>query len=217
MAVAEHENWRAKAGEFPSSPNAVHPSQKDPEATKNEVRNLYKKDITDLDALGYELAPIFGLEKSALSSNRVQNLFTEPAVMNTFMNFERVYLMGQWTLPVAKWEPVLELVQQHERDYDWAWGDESKQNRHDPNVAYARHILMIQCNIHSLPLVSDPAKMASWLKKATLFEQTWVLTHALMFLQLGAMQGNKSEAPLIARVLNSVGLLKPLVSRATKG
>ncbi|KAK6949594.1 hypothetical protein Daesc_009677 [Daldinia eschscholtzii] len=184
----------------------LHPWMDEPEEIKNEVRLVYKQKLPHLDAVAAELAPLLGLGDTLLGRQRMQNLFTHPALLDSFVEFSETYLDGRWGLPVGEWATVHKLSHTHAKDGEW--GLKAPPAREDWNVNhfYTRFIL------RTLARLRDPAEaprnLAYWLAEASPCDAAWLLMHVLMYMQWDAMRDYKKHAGVKDRVSHFIDIWK---------
>ncbi|KAF3057139.1 hypothetical protein GL218_06054 [Daldinia childiae] len=182
------------------------PWMDDPEEIKNEVRLVYKQKQPHLDAVAGELASLLGLGDGLIAKQRMQNLFTHPALLDAFVEFAETYLEGKWDLPVGEWEAVHKLAHAHADDANW--GSDAPPSREDWNVNhfYARFILRTLARLRNPD--DAPRNLAYWLGEANPCDATWLLMHVLMYMQWDAMRDYKKHAPMKDRINHFVNVWK---------
>ncbi|KAL7620669.1 hypothetical protein AAE478_009664 [Parahypoxylon ruwenzoriense] len=187
------------AGQVPMNNTRVLMPPKDfPDEAKDQVLAIYKKKLPHLDVASGSLAPILGLGSEFIGSLRAQNLFKHAAIADAFVEFADNYLEGRWDQPVGEWQAAHDLA--HGRSRDASWVEKACPDRKgwDVNHHYARFIL--RC-FHEIKQPSQGRKhLVYWLKEATLCDASWVLFHALLFLQLEAMRDYRKHAPARDRI-----------------
>ncbi|KAI1375410.1 hypothetical protein F4677DRAFT_446492 [Hypoxylon crocopeplum] len=183
--------------------NKIYPSMDNPEETKKEVRRIYKKKLPHLDAASGELAPIFGLGDDLVAKQRAQGLFKHPVLAIAFLEFADKFLRGRWNLPVGDWDVVYELVKVRKDDAAMAQDVCPNQYAWDVNCFYVRFI------VRALHGIREPTKnttqLVYWLRDAELYKASWVLFHALIYLQLEMMRDHKKHAPMKDRISHFLG------------
>ncbi|KAI1806538.1 hypothetical protein F4811DRAFT_134059 [Daldinia bambusicola] len=184
----------------------LRPWMDEPEEIKNEVRLLYKKKLPHLDAVAAELAPLLGLGDTLLGRQRMQNLFTHPALLDSFAEFAETYMEGRWDLPVGEWEAVHKLAHTHAKGGEWELDEPPARKDWNVNHFYTRFVL------RTLARLRDPAEaprnLAYWLGEASPCDAAWLLMHVLMYMQWDAMRDYKKHAPVMDRVGHFIDMWK---------
>ncbi|KAI2468704.1 hypothetical protein F4781DRAFT_397103 [Annulohypoxylon bovei var. microspora] len=173
----------------------ARPSMDDPEKAKNEVRQIYKKKLPNREMVAGALAPIFGLGSGMMPQQRASGLFIHPAFCDSFSEFKHSYIQGQWDLPIGDFGEVHKLVHRLAKDESWIEEKAPDSTGWTVNHFYARFILR---TFHEIK--ENKLSLAYWLKETSVCEAIWVLTHALMYIQLETMRDYKKYAPIKDRI-----------------
>ncbi|XDG08706.1 hypothetical protein ABKA04_008321 [Annulohypoxylon sp. FPYF3050] len=178
-----------------TSSEMCDPFMDEPAQTRYDVKQIFRKRPANIEVASRELAPIFGLGHGFLAQQRAQTLFTHPAFRESFSEFKRNYLRGQWDAPVADYMDVHELAHKFLRNpalYEGELPDCTDWTE----VHYStRFALRTWHGIKESKLA-----LAGWLKDVELCTAMFVLFHALMYLQLETMRDYKKEAPMKHRI-----------------
>ncbi|KAI2616051.1 hypothetical protein GGR54DRAFT_610952 [Hypoxylon sp. NC1633] len=191
---AQFTSWHRSTG------RGIYPSMDDPEETKKEVRDIYKKTVPHSNAASEDLAVIFGLGNGQVARQRVQGLFTHPAFLAAFYEFELTYLRGEWGLPVGEWEMVRKVFQECSDSPGWAGDTCPTRKGWKVNHYYNRFIIR---TLHGIRQPREnTTQRAYWLKEEPDAEKAcWVLFHALLYLQLITMRGFKKRVSVMERII----------------
>ncbi|KAI0895603.1 hypothetical protein F4806DRAFT_497171 [Annulohypoxylon nitens] len=126
----------------------------------------------------------------------IETLFTHPAFRESFSEFKRNYLRGQWDVPVADYMDVHELAHKFLRNPALYEGELPDCTENWTEVHYStRFALRTWHGIKQSKLA-----LAGWLKDVELCTAMFVLFHALMYLQLETMRDYKKGAPMTHRI-----------------
>ncbi|KAI0383495.1 hypothetical protein F5Y04DRAFT_278672 [Hypomontagnella monticulosa] len=179
----------------------ARPFKDDPERTKNQLKLIYRKH-SNLDVAAGDLAPIFGLGEGLLAKQRAQALFSHPEFLAASREFEEDYIRRRWDLPLGEWAKVYKLVHGCSKNGGGIRDLGPETQVWDVNHFYARFVMRAIHGINSLN--KSATQLGYWLREAELSDQIWVLTHALMYLQLQIMREFKSMAPFKDRVAHII-------------
>ncbi|KAI1202956.1 hypothetical protein F5X97DRAFT_343979 [Nemania serpens] len=178
---------------------SFHPVKDNPAEAEKFVRRVFKKEQHSLDAAAAQLAPLYGFgptsSSDALARMKAQEIFVAPEIKEPLQEFRRTFTQDKWRLPVASWTSTLALVQEHRRDEAWmGWPLSPISGNGSPDQYYARFVIRVFAELDSTPRKS--VYMLRWLCRSKSDDDVvWVLFHALMYLQLVAMDRNKAAAP----------------------
>ncbi|KAI1761759.1 hypothetical protein GGR53DRAFT_533220 [Hypoxylon sp. FL1150] len=189
----------------------VEPSDESAEKAKRQVYEIYKKKHPHFDAAAGELAPIFGLGDDLLAVQRAQGLFKHPAFADAYVEFAEAYLEGRWDRPVGEWSAVHKLVHDHKKDPDWRRSDDLARAGWNVNHFYARFVLRLLDGIRE-----NTVHMTWWLEDASVCDAAFVVSFALMYVQLETMRDNRKHAPAKDRINHVVGTWKAKMSSGSK-
>ncbi|KAF2963631.1 hypothetical protein GQX73_g9941 [Xylaria multiplex] len=189
------------------------PVKDNPDEAEKFVRAIFKHKPHNVDLVAAELAPLYGFGPNSnhdvLARLRAQSLFVSPEITEPLWDFRVFFTRYRWGLPLPKFVPTLALVHEHRHESSWTGPEYPIADGGRPEPHYARFIIRM---LHSLELpIEGNSRMLQWLRNALIAKQEddvcWVLFHALFYLQLKAMDFNKSNAPFKDRVQHYVNEL----------
>ncbi|KAI0096661.1 hypothetical protein GGR51DRAFT_567081 [Nemania sp. FL0031] len=178
-----------------------NPRMDNPDEAKGFVILIFKHKPDNIDLVAADLVPLFGFgpnsNQDPLARIKAQSVFTSPEVTYALKEFLNGFTYAGWGLDVAKWHPTWNLVRLHRNDKDRKLPLVAPFSKDPLEQYYARFIILM------LSKLEEPYSgnmMLQWLRDAMhddrIEEVSWVLFHALMYLQLKAMDLNKARASL---------------------
>lgn len=185
-----------------------------PDHTAEKVRRIAKKRLPDHDQVAAELAPLLGLGRGLLPTQRAAWLFAHRGFREGVAAFAAQYLDAAGLgAPRPEWRLVWQLLRPTtstasppplERGVAEVWARPAYPDLHalggwDVNYHYARFVARV------LATVRDPAgagsQLVHWLRDAEPEAAWWVLFHALLYLQLEMMRDRFRSAPLRHKIM----------------
>ncbi|KAI1128707.1 hypothetical protein F5Y10DRAFT_291742 [Nemania abortiva] len=186
-----------------------NPITDNPAEAEKFVRTIFKHKPDNVDLVAAELAPLYGFgpnsNQDPLARMRAQCVFTTPEITFALNEFTCNFIGDRWALPVAKFNPTLEILHKHR--HEWGAVVIAPFNGEGiPEQHYAR-FLSLMLNQLERP-TRKKTMMLQWLRDALdegrEEDVCWVLFHALMYLQLRVMGYNKARASLKSLTLHYV-------------
>ncbi|TGJ83262.1 hypothetical protein E0Z10_g5477 [Xylaria hypoxylon] len=182
------------------------PVKDNPAAAAKFVLMIFKNKPHDVDLVAAELAPLYGFgpnsNRDVLARSKAQGVFVCPEILEPLKEFQAYFTHDKWGLPLPKWDATLALVHEHSNTGAWTGPGHPVLEGGSPEQYYARFLILM---LHELELpVRAKTHMIQWLRDAVRMGKEdnvcWVLFHALFYLQLKAMDLNKSRAPFKDRM-----------------
>ncbi|KAK7936151.1 hypothetical protein PG985_001646 [Apiospora marii] len=181
----------------------LRPNKELPDHTAEKVRKLAKKRLPDHDKVAAELAPLLGLGKGLLATQRAASLFQHRGFRAGVAAFEAKYLDTEGLkAPLPEWRLVWHLLRPTYPDLHTLGG-------WDVNYHYARFVARVLATTTTRER-RDPASGAGagsrsqlihWVRDAAPEDAWWALFHALLYLQLETMRDRFRQAPLRHRIM----------------
>ncbi|KAI1366275.1 hypothetical protein F5Y08DRAFT_337859 [Xylaria arbuscula] len=193
----------------------INPVTTNPEEAAKFVQAVFKHEKISITQVAAAFSPLWGFGPSSnsdpLARGRAECVFVAPESTRPRAEFVRHYVGGRWGLPLAKFAPTLALVREYQ--FDMAWRGRAYPVLSDsPEEHYARFIIIM------ITRLEDPyprTTMLKWLRDARYLRENtytedvaWIYFHAIMYLQLKAMEVAKKNATPKERVRHIVNKLK---------
>ncbi|KAK8013098.1 hypothetical protein PG991_010473 [Apiospora marii] len=219
----EVSNRRRPSGPPRSRSNRILRPYKDlPDHTAEKVRRIAKKRLPDHDKVAAELAPLLGLGKGPLATQRAASLFQHRGFRAGVAAFEAKYLDAEGLkAPLPEWRLVWHLLRPTtstasppplEKGVVEVWTRPEYPDLHtlggwDVNYHYARFVARVLATTTTRE--RDPAgagagsrsQLVHWVRDAKPEDAWWALFHALLYLQLETMRDRLRQAPLRHRIM----------------
>ncbi|KAK8099803.1 hypothetical protein PG999_010177 [Apiospora kogelbergensis] len=192
----------------------LHPDKDLPAHTAEKIRIIAKKRLPDHDKVAAELAPLIGLGKNLLASQRAACLFKHRGFLRGVAAFKSKFLdseglnaaLPEWRIVYRILLPTAPTSSDSSSSSSLAhvltrpeYPDLRAMGGWDVNFHYGRFVARV------LAVIGDPADAGSqlvhWVRDAGPEDAWWVLFHALMYLQLETMCDRFRNAPLRRRVM----------------
>ncbi|KAI0533820.1 hypothetical protein GGR58DRAFT_516620 [Xylaria digitata] len=211
--MSEQQNPTAQGTPEKAAKCVFRPVKDNPDEAEKFVRAIFKHKPHNVDLVAAELAPLYGFGPNSnhdvVARSRAQSLFVSPEITEPLRQFRVFFIRNQWGLPLPKFTPTLDLVHEYRHASSWAGFGYPVPEEGSPEQHYARFIIRMLHNLE-LPIDGNP-RMLQWLRDALVADEEdnvcWVLFHALFYLQLKAMDLNKSHAPFKDRMQHYVNRL----------
>ncbi|KAI3324553.1 hypothetical protein HD806DRAFT_48624 [Xylariaceae sp. AK1471] len=185
-------------------PKLLNPVKDYPDIAEQFVRSIHKQKPNNLDLAAAELTPLYGFGQDSkhdpLARARAQALFVSAEFMDPLIEFGRLYIHGEWCLPVANWNSTMNLVKKFRNDKAWTSPHCPVTEGGSADEYYARFLILMLWRLKHPTGVNH---LVSWLRDAAYEDEDdvcWVLFHALMYRQLQIMDAHKKKTPFRQRV-----------------